>query len=161
MLRDWGSRDPRVHRAWSRGCERRRAIWRATERMSRTDPGSGTFAVEAAIGTLVPPSGKVLVLVNGAYGRRMVKIAGGSAAPSPRSSRRRTRPSAADVDAALAGDPAISHVAVVHCETTSGHPQPRRRNRRGGARAPAGAAHRCDERFGALSLGPGSAVRRG
>ena len=36
--------------------------------------GSGTFVVEAVIGTLVPPTGKLLVLVNGAYGRRMVRM---------------------------------------------------------------------------------------
>ena len=36
--------------------------------------GSGTFAVEAAIGTLVPRNGKVLVLINGAYGKRLAKI---------------------------------------------------------------------------------------
>ena len=36
--------------------------------------GSGTFAVEAAIGTLVPRDGKVLVLINGAYGKRLAKI---------------------------------------------------------------------------------------
>ena len=37
--------------------------------------GSGTFAVEAAIGTLVPRDGKLLVLVNGAYGERMARLA--------------------------------------------------------------------------------------
>jgi 2-aminoethylphosphonate-pyruvate transaminase len=47
--------------------------------------GSGTFAVEAAIGTLVPRDGKVLVLINGAYGKRLAKICevlGRSSAPS-------------------------------------------------------------------------------
>lgn len=33
--------------------------------------GSGTFAVEAVLGSAVPPSGKLLVLSNGAYGQRM------------------------------------------------------------------------------------------
>jgi len=37
--------------------------------------GSGTFAIEATLGTLVPENGKLLVLVNGAYGTRMLKIA--------------------------------------------------------------------------------------
>ena len=37
--------------------------------------GSGTFAVEATIGTLLPRDGKLLVLVNGAYGKRMAQIA--------------------------------------------------------------------------------------
>src|SRR5512143_3615199 len=38
--------------------------------------GSGTFSVEAALGTLVPRTGKVLVPVNGAYCQRIVKILG-------------------------------------------------------------------------------------
>src|SRR5919106_4173195 len=36
--------------------------------------GSGTFVVEAMLGSFVPPDGKVLILVNGAYGQRMAKI---------------------------------------------------------------------------------------
>ena len=38
--------------------------------------GSGTFGIEAVIGSTVPPGGKLLVIVNGAYGKRMVKLAG-------------------------------------------------------------------------------------
>ena len=38
--------------------------------------GSGTYAVEAVLGTVVPrKNGKVLILANGAYGRRMIQIA--------------------------------------------------------------------------------------
>jgi len=83
--------------------------------------GSGTFCVEATIGTAVPRDGKLLVLVNGAYGARMVEIA------------RRLyinvlshdcgevrRPDLERLDHTLATDPGISHVAVVHCETTTG-----------------------------------------
>ena len=37
--------------------------------------GSGTYAVEAVLSTVVPrKNGKVLILVNGAYGRRMIQI---------------------------------------------------------------------------------------
>src|SRR4029450_11336622 len=36
--------------------------------------GSGTFIVEAMIGTLLPPRSKLLALVNGAYGRRIVRM---------------------------------------------------------------------------------------
>ena len=39
--------------------------------------GSGTFAVEAMITTFVPKGGKLLVLINGAYGQRAKKIAEG------------------------------------------------------------------------------------
>ncbi len=83
--------------------------------------GSGTFAVEAMIGTLVPRAGKLLILINGAYGHRMAQIARRigrtfvtletpeDIPPDPRG-----------VDAALAADPSITHVAMVYCETTSG-----------------------------------------
>lgn len=83
--------------------------------------GSGTFAVEAAIGTLVPADGKVLVPVNGAYCKRIVRIlqylgrahvtieAGEEACPTPE-----------QIDHALARDPAITHLAQVHCETSTG-----------------------------------------
>src|SRR5689334_12311118 len=37
--------------------------------------GSGTFSVEAAVNTLVPRDGHLLVLVNGAYGKRLVRLA--------------------------------------------------------------------------------------
>ena len=36
--------------------------------------GSGTFSVEAAVNTLVPRDGHVLVLINGAYGKRLAKL---------------------------------------------------------------------------------------
>ena len=83
--------------------------------------GSGTFGVEGMIGTLVPPGGKLLILINGAYGRRMAQIAGriGRAFVS------REWPEDTPVDPQvvthlLAADPAITHVALVYCETTAG-----------------------------------------
>jgi len=83
--------------------------------------GSGTFVVEAAISTLVPPAGKLLVLVNGAYGERMVAIArrAGIAVEALRWPEHQTVDPAA-VARALDNDSAISHVALVHCETTTG-----------------------------------------
>lgn len=83
--------------------------------------GSGTFAVEAVFVTCVPPGGKVAVLANGAYGERMAlmlqhagidHVVGRNAEDSPHDP--------AALDRLLAGDPAITHVAVVHCETTTG-----------------------------------------
>ncbi len=83
--------------------------------------GSGTFAIEATLGTLVPQSGKVLVLLNGAYGQRMVKICEyynrkctviETSEDQPLDPRR--------LDQTLEEDQLITHVAVVHCETTSG-----------------------------------------
>lgn len=83
--------------------------------------GSGTFAVEAMIGTLVPPGGKLLVLINGAYGKRIAKIAetcrrAVAVLETPEDTPNDPRA----LDAALAADPAVTHVAAVHCETTSG-----------------------------------------
>lgn len=122
MLRDWGSRDGAFIALNRRIRDRLLAIVGAAEtHVCVPVQGSGTFAVEAAIGTLVPAAGKLLVLVNGAYGRRMVRIAEviGRAVMAlqwPED----TPVSPAALDAALASDPAIGHVAVVHCETTSG-----------------------------------------
>ena len=75
MLRDWGSRDPAFTELNAR--VRRRLVDLA--HASGTHDcvplqGSGTFAVEAILGTFVPPNGEVLILINGAYGRRMQQI---------------------------------------------------------------------------------------
>jgi 2-aminoethylphosphonate-pyruvate transaminase len=83
--------------------------------------GSGTYAIEAVISSAVPATGKLLVAVNGAYGERMVKIAEvhGIAVEVlrfPEASP--VEPDA--VEACLQSDPSITHVAIVHCETTSG-----------------------------------------
>ncbi len=83
--------------------------------------GSGTFAVEAAVGTLVPRDGRLLVLVNGAYGRRIAAMArrlGRLGGVLEVAEDQAIDPDA--VAAALAADPAITDVALVHCETTSG-----------------------------------------
>ena len=83
--------------------------------------GSGTFAVEAMIGSFVPKAGKLLMLINGAYGQRICRSPRSPAARPPRSRRRRTRrPISAALERLLADDEAISHVFAVHCETTSG-----------------------------------------
>src|SRR5262245_16885791 len=74
-LHDWGSRDATFIRL---NREMRDAITRVAGGMGShtTVPmqGSGTFAVEAMIGTFVSRSGKVLLLVNGSYGKRAQKI---------------------------------------------------------------------------------------
>lgn len=83
--------------------------------------GSGTFSVEAVLTCAVPHDGKWLVVVNGAYGERMVKIlqVHGVAHTVLRSPEDCT-PSPAEVDNILASDSAITAVAIVHCETTTG-----------------------------------------
>lgn len=83
--------------------------------------GSGTFAVEAAVGTLVPRSGKLLVLANGAYGQRMAKLArvmGRNLAVLDFGETRPVQPER--VAAALAQDPDVTHVGIIHCETSTG-----------------------------------------
>lgn len=123
MLRDWGSWDD---------------DFRAMTRQIRTDllamigddqqlfdcvpvQGSGTFAVEAMLGTLLPADSKTLVLANGAYGQRTAKILQtidlrhtvidkGDYLP----------PRGYEVTAALNADPDITHVVAIHCETSSG-----------------------------------------
>jgi len=122
MLRDWGSRDAAFIALNRRIRERLLALVQAGDsHVCVPVQGSGTFAVEATIGTLVPGDGRLLVLVNGAYGRRMVRIAEviGLAVTSL-SWPEDEAVDAQALDQALAADPAISHVAVVHCETTSG-----------------------------------------
>jgi 2-aminoethylphosphonate-pyruvate transaminase len=83
--------------------------------------GSGSFVVESVIGSVIPRDGKLLVVSNGAYGDRMETMArmlgidlltyrtGDVQTPDPQ-----------HVKNLLEGDPAITHVAAVHVETTTG-----------------------------------------
>ncbi|MFQ5784433.1 MAG: 2-aminoethylphosphonate--pyruvate transaminase [Alphaproteobacteria bacterium] len=122
MGRDWGSRDADFIALNARIRERLVAIaGAAASHVCVPVQGSGTFAVEATVGTLLPRDGKLLVLVNGAYGRRIVRICEimGRAAVAIETPEDVPNDPAA-LDAALGADPAISHVAAVHCETTSG-----------------------------------------
>jgi len=83
--------------------------------------GSGTFGVEAVLATVIPPQGKLLVLSNGAYGERMILMARCLKVDHAvyRTSEDKA-PDPAELDRLLAADPAITHVALVHCETTTG-----------------------------------------
>jgi 2-aminoethylphosphonate-pyruvate transaminase len=122
MLRDWGSRDPEFMALNARVRERLVALAGAQgTHVCVPLQGSGTFIVEAMLATMVPPEGKLLVLVNGAYGKRMLRMCQYHRrayveleVPEDRAV------DPAVLDAALTRDAAITHVAVVHCETTSG-----------------------------------------
>jgi 2-aminoethylphosphonate-pyruvate transaminase len=122
MLRDWGSRDGEFIAMNAR--VRRRLLELVSGDGSHVCvplQGSGTFIVEAMIGTLVPPAGKLLVLVNGAYGRRMVRICEYYRRACVAQETAEDQPvDPAALDARLGADPAITHVVVVHCETSSG-----------------------------------------
>ncbi|MGQ0676098.1 MAG: 2-aminoethylphosphonate--pyruvate transaminase [Rhodospirillales bacterium] len=122
MLHDWGSRDAAFIRI-NREMRARIAEAAGAAATHATVPmqGSGTFAVEAMIGAFVPRQGKLLILINGAYGqraRRICQIMGRAhaALETPED----TPPDPAKLAAALKADPAITHVFAVHCETTSG-----------------------------------------
>ncbi|MGR3661848.1 MAG: 2-aminoethylphosphonate--pyruvate transaminase [Paracoccaceae bacterium] len=123
MLRDWGSWDQEFR---NKTKEMRVALLDiAGDSDDDLDcvpiQGSGTFVVEAMLGSFIPKDGKVLVLSNGAYGLRIAEtlkylgraytvIDKGDYMP----------PRGDEVAQALADDPAITDVVVVHCETSSG-----------------------------------------
>ena len=122
MLHDWGSRDG-TFIAINRHMRERLVELAGGKGTHVCVPlqGSGTFAVEAMFGTFVPPKGRVLILINGAYGKRMTRICEYYRRDYKVLEWAEDRPvDPAAVAKALAEDAAISHVAVVHCETTSG-----------------------------------------
>ncbi|QDU00145.1 2-aminoethylphosphonate--pyruvate transaminase [Gimesia aquarii] len=83
--------------------------------------GSGTFAVEATIGSVIPPDGKLLVISNGAYGARIAQITRCLNISLKELSYPETEPPDLDeIRNYLATDNQITHVAMVHCETTTG-----------------------------------------
>lgn len=83
--------------------------------------GSGTFGVEAVVTSVLPRDGKLLVIANGAYGERILKLAeqAGIATTALRYPETDI-PNPNDVAAPLDNDAGITHVAIVHCETTTG-----------------------------------------
>nr|WP_292838844.1 2-aminoethylphosphonate--pyruvate transaminase [Mesorhizobium sp.] len=123
MLKDWGSWDGDF-RAMTADM-RRRLLALTGDKKGEYDcvplQGSGSYCVEAMLGSFVPKDGKVLVLANGAYGLRAAQtmnylgrahtlIDKGDYLP----------PRGDEVAAALDADPAITHVLAIHCETSSG-----------------------------------------
>lgn len=83
--------------------------------------GSGSFGVEACLGTAVPEDGKLLIIANGAYGRRMVSFMETMKRPYVLAEFPETVPPDAErIEKILDKDNAITHVAMVFCETTTG-----------------------------------------
>ncbi|MGY2222576.1 2-aminoethylphosphonate--pyruvate transaminase [Pseudomonas gingeri] len=122
LLQDWGSWDERFNRLTASVCEQLLDIVNgAGTHHCIPLQGSGTFAVEAAIGTLVPRDGKVLVLINGAYGKRLATICKVLGRAFRTLETAEDQPSdAAEIERLLLADPTISHVALIHCETSTG-----------------------------------------
>jgi len=122
MLKDWGSWDGAFNALTASVCaDLVNLVHGEGTHVCVPLQGSGTFSVEAALGTLVPKNGKVLVPNNGAYCQRIVRILGylgrevvvldfaeNEVADPER------------IHAALLADSTISHVAQVHCETGTG-----------------------------------------
>lgn len=83
--------------------------------------GSGSFGVESVLTSVVGEQDKLLICSNGAYGIRMTQICERARVPYVLYSESYDRiPDAAHVAELLAADPSITHVAMVHSETTSG-----------------------------------------
>ncbi|MHC4322722.1 MAG: 2-aminoethylphosphonate--pyruvate transaminase [Planctomycetota bacterium] len=83
--------------------------------------GSGTFGLEAVVSSTVPSNGKLLVIINGAYGKRIARIASVLKIDTvtleyPEN----TIPDPGDIENTLKADSKITNVVVVHCETTTG-----------------------------------------
>ncbi len=83
--------------------------------------GSGTFGVESALTSAVGKSGKLLIAANGAYGERMEDIAKHAGLDYKiLNFNYNETPDAKIIAKEIENDPAITHVSMVHCETTSG-----------------------------------------
>lgn len=83
--------------------------------------GSGTFGVESVISTVIPSYGHLLILTNGAYGDRikqMTRVYG--IKTTTLKYKENIVPPARDVEDILKKDETITHIAIVHCETTTG-----------------------------------------
>jgi len=122
MLRDWGSWDTDFIAITA---ELRRQLLAIVhgEATHTVVPlqGSGTFSVEAAVATVVPRDGHVLVLDNGAYCKRLGKLATLMGRRTTIMEHAEDQPvSAAALDAKLTADPSITHVGFIHCETGTG-----------------------------------------
>ena len=120
MLRDPGSRDADFIALVASIRQRLLDLARVPSSVFTTVlmPGSGTNSVEAVIITAVPPGGRLLVLANGAYGERIARIAEVARIPATViRTAEDAAPNPVEVSQALAADPSISHVALVHCET--------------------------------------------
>lgn len=109
LVQDINARLARVHPGMAPG-------YRAV-----TLAGSGTAAVEAMLATFAPDAGRTLVVANGVYGERIARMLDAHGKPRSIAS----HPWTAGIDLAavarqLDADPAITHLAVVHHETTTG-----------------------------------------
>jgi 2-aminoethylphosphonate-pyruvate transaminase len=123
MLRDLGSRD-------SEFIAIVKQIRYKLVELGQADPnkytavimqGSGTYGLEAVISSTVPPDGKLLIIINGAYGKRLAKIASVLKIKTVTVEyHENTTPILSEIEDVLKTDKEITNVSVVHCETTTG-----------------------------------------
>lgn len=123
MLKDWCTWDDEYNLEIVEVI-RRKLVALATNQSGYTSvlmQGSGTASVEATIGSVMTATDKLLVIDNGAYGARIAQIASylniacRVIAPGETS-----QPNLEEIASVLSSDEAITHVAIVHCETTTG-----------------------------------------
>lgn len=122
MLRDWGSWDDDFNNVTA---SLRKSLLKIIhgEDTHVLVPlqGSGTFSVEAAVATVVPSGGHVLVMDNGAYCKRAARLTtlmGRTC--TVMGFDEAAQVSAAALDEKLSADKTITHVVLIHCETGAG-----------------------------------------
>jgi 2-aminoethylphosphonate-pyruvate transaminase len=122
MLKDWGSWDADFNAVTARVRHALLHILHGHDSHVVVPlQGSGTFSVEAAVASLVPQDGHVLVLDNGAYCKRatrLTKLMGRWVSSLPFDEAQPVDPAA--LQQFLQEDPSVTHVVLVHCETGAG-----------------------------------------
>jgi 2-aminoethylphosphonate-pyruvate transaminase len=124
LLRDWCTWDNDYNEDIVQNI-RHRLVALATKNTSEYTTvlmqGSGSFSIEATLGSTVGRDGKLLIISNGAYGERMIKMATVMRLNFTTYTLLETEiPDVNEVDSLLKKNPDITHVALVHCETTTG-----------------------------------------
>jgi 2-aminoethylphosphonate-pyruvate transaminase len=124
MVRDLGSRDTEfinVVKSIRRDLLKLAGLENETKYDSVIMQGAGTFGVESIISTVIPEHGHLLVIKNGAYGQRIENIAEKYGIKvSALECNEDEVPAAQTVSTFLKDHRDITHVAIVHCETTTG-----------------------------------------
>jgi 2-aminoethylphosphonate-pyruvate transaminase len=83
--------------------------------------GSGTFSLESVLSSTIAQNDHLLVLINGAYGKRIHRIAElHKIHTSQFVSGENSPPDIRDLEEFLESNPSVTHIAMVHCETTTG-----------------------------------------
>ena len=126
MLKDWGSWDADFNAVTAQLRSRLLDIvnGQATHVVVPLQ-GSGTFSVEAAVASVVPKGGHVLVPDNGAYCKRAAKLSQMMGRKVTVMACAEDAPvSAAEVESRLNADASITHVILIHCETGTGVENP-------------------------------------